>query len=210
MNLRELLAKASPLRSGDELAGVAAANAEQRARAQMALADVPLKAFLAEPLIPYEEDDVTRLICDSHDAAAFSPVAHLTVGEFRDWLLSEQATTARLSALAPGVTPEMAAAVSKIMRLQDLVTVGAKCRVVTRFRSTIGLAGRLSTRLQPNHPTDDLKGIAAYRADLAKTTGGPRFATIRIAPGSTPRALPARDGVFLKTRFRHHLGLGVN
>ncbi|HMC58265.1 MAG TPA: ethanolamine ammonia-lyase subunit EutB, partial [Candidatus Solibacter sp.] len=165
MNLRELLAKASPLRSGDELAGVAAANAEQRARAQMALADVPLKAFLAEPLIPYEEDDVTRLICDSHDAAAFSPVAHLTVGEFRDWLLSEQATTARLSALAPGLTPEMAAAVSKIMRLQDLVTVGAKCRVVTQFRSTIGLPGRLSTRLQPNHPTDDLKGIAASVLD---------------------------------------------
>src|SRR5450432_2417131 len=165
MNLRELLAKASPLRSGDELAGVAAANAEQRARAQMALADVPLKAFLAEPLIPYEEDDVTRLICDSHDAAAFFPVAHLTVGEFRDWLLSEQATTGRLTALAPGVTPEMAAAVSKIMRLQDLVTVGAKCRVVTRFRSTIGLPGRLSTRLQPNHPTDDLKGIAASVLD---------------------------------------------
>jgi len=165
MNLRELLAKASPLRSGDELAGVAAANAEQRVRAQMALSDVPLKAFLAEPLIPYEEDDVTRLICDSHDAAAFSPVAHLTVGEFRDWLLSEQATTARLSALAPGLTPEMAAAVSKIMRLQDLVTVGAKCRVVTRFRSTIGLAGRLSTRLQPNHPTDSLKGIAASVLD---------------------------------------------
>jgi ethanolamine ammonia-lyase large subunit len=165
MNLRELLAKASPLRSGDELAGVAAANAEERARAQMALADVPLKAFLAEPVIPYEADDVTRLICDSHDAAAFSPVAHLTVGEFRDWLLSEQATTARLMALAPGLTPEMAAAVSKIMRLQDLVTVGAKCRVVTRFRSTIGLAGRLSTRLQPNHPTDDLKGIAASVLD---------------------------------------------
>src|SRR5450432_2899202 len=165
MNLRELLAKASPLRSGDELAGVAAANAEQRARAQMALADVPLKAFLAEPLIPYEEDDVTRLICDSHDAAAFFPVAHLTVGEFRDWLLSEQAGAECLSALAPGLTPEMAAAVSKIMRLQDLVTVGAESRVVTRFRSTIGLPGRLSTRLQPNHPTDDLKGIAASVLD---------------------------------------------
>src|SRR5450432_931688 len=165
MNLRSLLAKASPARSGDQLAGLAAASAEERARAQMALADVPLKAFLAEPVIPYEEDEVTRLICDSHDAAAFRPVAHLTVGEFRDWLLSEQAGAERLSALAPGLIPEMAAAVSKIMRLQDLVTVGAKCRVVTRFRSTIGLAGRLSTRLQPNHPTDDLKGIAASVLD---------------------------------------------
>jgi ethanolamine ammonia-lyase large subunit len=161
MDLRKLLAKASPARSGDELAGLAAASAEERARAQITLAEVPLKALLLEPVIPYEKDEVTRLICDSHDAAAFAPVAHLTVGEFRDWLLSEQATTERLCALAPGLIPEMVAAVSKIMRLQDLVSVGAKCRVVTRFRSTIGLPGRLSTRLQPNHPTDDLKGIAA-------------------------------------------------
>jgi ethanolamine ammonia-lyase large subunit len=165
MNLRALLAKASPARSGDQLAGLAAGSAEERVRAQMALADVPLKAFLAEPVIPYEEDEVTRLICDSHDALAFAPVSHLTVGEFRDWLLSEQAGAERLSALAPGLTPEMAAAVCKIMRLQDLVTVAAKCRVVTRFRSTIGLPGRLSTRLQPNHPTDDLKGIAASVLD---------------------------------------------
>ena len=165
MNLRELLAKASPARSGDELAGIAADTAEERARAQMALADVPLKAFLAEPVIPYETDDVTRLICDSHDAVAFAPIAHLTVGEFRDWLLDDQATTAALSALAPGLTSEMAAAVSKIMRLQDLITVAARCRVVTRFRSTIGLPGRMSTRLQPNHPTDDLRGIAASILD---------------------------------------------
>ncbi len=165
MNLRELLAKASPARSGDELAGLAAETAEERVRARMKLADVPLKTFLREPVIPYEIDEVTRLICDSHDAAAFAPVAHLTVGEFRDWLLSEQATTERLSALAPGLIPEIAAAVSKLMRLQDLVAVGAKCRVVTRFRSTIGLPGRMSTRLQPNHPTDDLKGIAASILD---------------------------------------------
>jgi ethanolamine ammonia-lyase large subunit len=140
---------------------VAAATAEERARAQMALADVPLKRFLAEPLIPYEVDAVTRLICDGHDAAAFAPAAHLTVGELRDWLLSDDATEARLGALAPGITPEMAAAVSKLMRVQDLVSAARKCRVVTRFRSTIGLPGRLAARLQPNHPTDDLKGIAA-------------------------------------------------
>ena len=161
MNLRELLAKASPARSGDELAGLAAGSAEERVRAQMRLADRPLSVFLREPIIPYEADEVTRLICDSHDAEAFAPVAHLTVGEFRDWLLSEQATAQRLQSLAPGLIPEMAAAVSKIMRLPDLVSVAAKCRVVTRFRSTIGLPGRLSTRLQPNHPTDDLQGIAA-------------------------------------------------
>ncbi len=165
MNLRELLAKASPARSGDQLAGIAAGSAEERVRAQMALADVPLKVFLADPIIPYESDDVTRLICDSHDAAAFGPVAHLTVGEFRDWLLSAEADTDRLTALAPGITPEMAAAVSKLMRLQDLVSVAAKCRVITRFRSTIGLPGRMSTRLQPNHPSDDLKGIAASILD---------------------------------------------
>ncbi len=164
-DLRTLLAKASPLRSGDELAGLAAATAEERVRAQMALADVPLKRFLAEPVVPYESDEVTRLICDSHDAAAFAPLAHLTVGEFRDWLLSEQATGERLASLAPGITPEMAAAVCKIMRLQDLVSAAAKCRVVTRFRSTIGLPGRLSTRLQPNHPTDDPRGIAASVLD---------------------------------------------
>ena len=165
MSLRELMAKASPARSGDELAGLAAASAEERARSQIALADVPLKRFLAEPLVPYESDEVTRLICDSHDAAAFAPVSHLTVGEFREWLLSEDATTERLAAIAPGVTPEMAAAVSKIMRVQDLVAAAAKCRVVTRFRSTIGLPGRLATRLQPNHPTDDPKGIAATVLD---------------------------------------------
>jgi ethanolamine ammonia-lyase large subunit len=165
VTLRELMGKASPARSGDELAGVAAASAEERVRAQMELADVPLKRFLAEPLVPYETDEVTRLICDGHNASAFAPIAHLTVGEFRDWLVSEQATTERLAELAPGLTPEMVAAVSKLMRVQDLVTVGAKCRVITRFRSTIGLPGRMATRLQPNHPTDDLKGIAASVLD---------------------------------------------
>jgi ethanolamine ammonia-lyase large subunit len=159
--LKRLLAWATPARSGDQLAGIAAPNAEERVRAQMALAETPLERFLAEPIIPYEVDEVTRFICDSHDSTVFGPVRHLTVGDFRDWLLSADATTERLSALAPGLTPEMAAAVAKIMRVQDLVSVAAKCRVTTRFRSTIGLPGRMSTRLQPNHPTDDLRGIAA-------------------------------------------------
>ena len=165
MNLKELLAKASPLRSGDQLAGLAAGTAEERVRAQMALADMPLRRFLDEPIIPYEQDEVTRLICDSHDAAAFAPVSHLTVGEFRDWLLSDEATEEQICALGPGLTPEMAAAVSKLMRLQDLVSVARKRPVVTQFRSTIGLRGRLSTRLQPNHPTDQLAGIAASVID---------------------------------------------
>ncbi len=182
MNLAALLAKASPARSGDCLAGIAAASAEERARAQMTLADVPLKAFLAEPIVPYESDEVTRLICDSHDAAAFAPVSHLTVGEFRDWLLSESATSDALSSLAPGLTPEMAAAVAKLMRLQDLVSAARKCRVVTRFRSTIGLPGRLSTRLQPNHPTDDLKGIAASVLDGLSYGNGD--AVIGVNPAS--------------------------
>jgi ethanolamine ammonia-lyase large subunit len=182
MNLAVLLAKASPTRSGDCLAGIAAESAEERVRAQMALADVPLKAFLAEPVIPYESDEVTRLICDSHDGAAFRPVSHLTVGEFRDWLLSEDATTEALAALAPGITPEMAAAVSKLMRVQDLVSAARKIRVVTRFRSTIGLPGRLSTRLQPNHPTDDLKGIAASVLDGLSYGNGD--AVIGVNPAS--------------------------
>jgi ethanolamine ammonia-lyase large subunit len=165
MRLKKLLAEATPLRSGDQLAGIAAPSAEARVRAQMELAAVPLKAFLNEPLIPYEEDEVTRLILDSHDATAFAPIGHLTVGDFRDWLLSVHATPGAIQSLAPGITPEMAAAVSKIMRIQDLVTVASKCRVVTRFRNTLGLPGRLSTRLQPNHPTDDLQGIAASTID---------------------------------------------
>jgi ethanolamine ammonia-lyase large subunit len=164
-DLKTLLAKATPRRSGDELAGIAAASATERVAAQMALADLPLQAFLAEPVIAYEDDEVTRLIFDEHDAAAFAPISAMTVGEFRDWLLSDEAQTERLRDLAQGLTPEMAAAVSKIMRVQDLVTVAAKIRVVTRFRSTIGLAGRLSTRLQPNHPTDDPAGIAASVID---------------------------------------------
>ena len=164
-DLKTLLAKASPHRSGDVLAGVAAASAGECAAAKIALADVPLKQFLNETVVPYETDDVTRLIVDTHDVQAFAPISHLTVGGFRDWLLSEQATTDILSQLAPGITPEMAAAVSKIMRNQDLVLAAKKISVVTKFRDTIGLPGRMSVRLQPNHPTDDKKGIAASIVD---------------------------------------------
>jgi len=162
-DLRTLLARASPQRSGDALAGVAAESAEERMAARMALADVPLSAFLSEALIPYEEDDVTRLVLDTHDKAAFAAVSGLTVGEFREWLLAS--SSEQVSSLARGLVPEMAAAVSKLMRNQDLVSVARKCRVTTRFRNTIGLPGRLSVRLQPNHPTDDPRGIAASMLD---------------------------------------------
>ncbi|WP_126945392.1 ethanolamine ammonia-lyase subunit EutB [Xanthomonas sp. BRIP62418] len=164
-DLKTLLAKATPPRSGDQLAGLAADSGLQRVAAQMALADLPLRHFLEEAVVPYEADEVTRLIVDQHDAAAFAAVAHLTVGGFRDWLLSAQVDEAALTALAPGLTPEMVAAVSKLMRVQDLVLVAQKTRVVTRFRNTLGLRGRLSTRLQPNHPTDDATGIAASVLD---------------------------------------------
>ncbi len=164
-DLKDLLAKASPLRSGDQLAGIAAETDAQRAAAQITLADVPLTVFLEEQVVPYETDEVTRLIIDTHDKTAFKAVAHLTVGGFRDWLLSDHATTEALTKLAPGLTPEMVAAVSKIMRVQDLVMVAKKCRVVTKFRNTIGLEGRMATRLQPNHPTDDAAGIAASIVD---------------------------------------------
>ncbi len=163
--LKDLLAKASPARSGDYLAGIAAADYEERVAAQMALAEVPLAQFLSEALIPYETDEVTRLIIDRHDRQAFQAVAHLTVGDFRNWLLSDLATEEALARLAPGLTPEMAAAVSKIMRVQDLILVARKCRVVTAFRTTVGLPGRLSTRLQPNHPTDDPAGVSASVVD---------------------------------------------
>jgi ethanolamine ammonia-lyase large subunit len=164
-SLKELMAKASPGRSGDYLAGVAAADDEERVAAQMTVAEVPLKRFLDEALIPYESDEVTRLIIDGHDVQAFTPVSALTVGDFRNWLLTDEAGEETLARLAAGLTPEMAAAVSKIMRVQDLILVAQKCRVVTKFRDTIGLQGRLSTRLQPNHPTDDASGIAASVLD---------------------------------------------
>lgn len=162
-SLSALLAAASPLRSGDVLAGIAAPSALVRVAARLALAELPLATFLSDLVIPYETDEVTRLIIDSHDAAAFAPVAALTVGGFRDWLLA--ADPASIRALAPGLTPEMVAAVSKLMRNQDLVAVARKIKVVTAFRNTIGLPGRLSTRLQPNHPTDDPAGIAAAILD---------------------------------------------
>jgi ethanolamine ammonia-lyase large subunit len=164
-DLKQLLAKASPARSGDTLAGLAAATEEERMAARMALAELPLKHFLDEALIPYEQDEVTRLIVDRHVASAFDRIAHLTVGDFRNWLLADGTDTAVLAAACAGITPEMAAAVSKLMRNQDLILVAQKCRVVTRFRNTIGLPGRLSVRLQPNHPTDDAQGIAASILD---------------------------------------------
>ena len=187
-DLKTLLAKASPLRSGDVLAGVAATSGEERVAAQYALADLPLATFLAEQVVPYESDEVTRLIVDSHDHAAFAVIADLTVGGLRDWLLSDASTTDALGALAPGITPEMAAAVSKISRLQDLMVMAAKCAVVTRFRNTIGLPGRLSVRLQPNHPTDDLAGIAASILDGLLLGAGDAVIGINPATDSPERA----------------------
>ena len=181
-DLRALLARATPARSGDSLAGLSAGSAEERVAAQMALADLPLTTFLSEAVVPYEQDEVTRLVIDTHDAQAFRPVAHLTVGAFREWLLSHEVTSETLAALAPGVTPEMAAAVSKLMRSQDLVLAARKCQVITRFRNTLGLPGRLSTRLQPNHPTDDPRGIGASIIDGLLYASGD--AVIGINPAS--------------------------
>ncbi|CNI64326.1 Ethanolamine ammonia-lyase heavy chain [Yersinia massiliensis] len=185
-DLRDLMAKASPARSGDYLAGVAAQTAEERMAARMALADLPLKTFLQQMLIPYEQDEVTRLIIDSHDQQAFTPIAHLTVGDFRDWLLSERTDSATLAQVSAGITPEMAAAVSKIMRHQDLILVAKKCRVVTQFRNTIGLPGHLSVRLQPNHPTDSLPGIAASMLDGLLYGSGDAVIGINPASDSLP------------------------
>ena len=188
-DLKDLLAKATPLRSGDVLAGVAAATDEQRVVAQMALADVPLATFLNEAVVPYEDDEVTRLIIDSHDAAAFAPISHLTVGDFRNWLLSDDVDSALLKSVAPGITPEMAAAVSKLMRNQDLILAAQKCQVVTAFRNTIGLPGRLSTRLQPNHPTDDAAGIAASLLDGLLYGSGDAVFGINPATDNVPQVV---------------------
>jgi len=164
-DLKHVLAVATPERSGDQLAGIAAASAEQRVAARYVLADLPLATFLSDLVIPYEHDEVSRLIVDSHDAAAFAPIAHLTVGAFREWLLDNGNDGDAIARVTAGITPEMAAAVSKLMRNQDLIAVARKIEVVTHLRGTIGLRGRLSTRLQPNHPTDDPVGIAASILD---------------------------------------------
>jgi ethanolamine ammonia-lyase large subunit len=201
-SLRELLARATPLRSGDVLAGVAAASARERVAAQFALAEVPLEHFLSEQVVPYENDEVTRLIVDSHDAEAFAPIRSFTVGDLRDWLLSDEAAPERIAALAPGITPEMAAAVSKLMRNQDLIAAASKIRVVTQFRTTVGLPGRLSTRLQPNHPTDDTAGIAAAILDGLLLASGDAVVGINPAGDSvetTVRLLRLIDA--LRKRF---------
>jgi len=181
-DLKTLLARASPARSGDRLAGIAAASGEERVAARMALAELPLSEFLKTELVPYETDEVTRLIADTHDAEAFAPVASKTVGEFRDFLLAHETTAETLAALAAGLTPEVAAAVSKLMRNQDLIAAARKVSVVTRLNNTIGLPGRLSVRLQPNHPTDDAKGIAASIIDGLLNGSGD--AVIGINPAS--------------------------
>ena len=181
-DLRSLMAKASPLRSGDCLSGVAAATSEERIAAALILAEVPLKRFLDEPLIPYEEDEVTRVILDDHQPDAFARLSGLTVGDLRNWLLSDAVGTEDLAQVARGLTPEMVAAVSKLMRNQDLILVSAKCRVVTRFRNTLGLDGCLSVRLQPNHPTDDVRGVGASIIDGLLNGAGD--AVIGVNPAS--------------------------
>ena len=188
-DLKDLMAKATPARSGDALAGVAAHTAQERVVAQMALAELPLRTFLTEALIPYEEDEVTRLIIDTHDAQAFAPIAHLTVGDLRNWLLADDVDASRLAAVAPGITPEMAAAVSKLMRNQDLILVARKCAVRSAFRNTIGLPERLSTRLQPNHPTDDAGGIAASVLDGLLYGSGDAVIGINPASDNVPQVI---------------------
>ncbi len=202
-DLRQVLACASPARSGDYLAGIGAATAQQRMAARHVLADTPLTQFLNEALVPYEDDNITRLILDTHDTAAFAPVASLTVGELRNWLLSDAADAASLVALAPGLTPEMVAACSKLMRNQDLIAVARKCCVVSRFRNTIGLPGRMAVRLQPNHPTDDLRGVAASTLDGLLYGAGDAVIGLNPASDSLPvlgRLLHMLDEVI--TRFQ--------
>jgi ethanolamine ammonia-lyase large subunit len=201
-DLKTLLAKASPLRSGDVLAGIAAESERERIAAQTALADCPLTLLASEPIVPYESDEVTRLIVDGHDPAAFTPVAELTVGEFRDWLLRYETTGEELEALSPGLTPEMVAAVSKLMRNQDLILVASKRRVVTKFRNTLGLPGRLAIRLQPNHPTDDAAGIGASILDGLLYGCGD--AVIGINPATDSPPIVARLLVMLDELIRKY------
>jgi ethanolamine ammonia-lyase large subunit len=185
-DLRSVMACASPERSGDELAGLGAQSAQQRVAAREVLAALPLKHFLQEAVVPYEDDEVTRLIIDGHDTGAFAPVAHLTVGGFREWLLSDAADTATLRALATGLTPEMVAGVSKLMRNQDLILVASRCEVVTQFRNTLGLPGHLAVRLQPNHPADSPAGILSSVLDGLMYGAGDACIGVNPATDSVP------------------------
>jgi ethanolamine ammonia-lyase large subunit len=203
-DLKDVLAKASARRSGDELAGVAAETDAQRIAARSVLADLPLSVFLDDPVVPYETDEVTRLILDTHDTAAFSAIAHLTVGGLRDWLLSYDATPERLAGLVAAITPEMAAAASKLMRNQDLISVASRCRITTAFRNTQGLAGHLGSRLQPNHPTDDLRGIAAATIDGLLLGCGDAVIGVNPASDSVAGGIAVLD--MLETlRLRHDI-----
>jgi ethanolamine ammonia-lyase large subunit len=188
-SLKAVLAKASPLRSGDTLAGIAADSDLERTAAKFALADVPLTTFLIDAVVPYEYDDVTRLIFDSHDKAAFAPISHLTVGQLREWILSEECHADALASIAAGLTPEMVAAVSKLMRNQELILAVRKCRVITRFRNTLGLPGRMSVRLQPNHPTDDPQGVLASTIDGLLYGCGDAVIGVKPATDSTAKAI---------------------
>ena len=201
-SLRDLMAKATPLRTGDCLSKIAAETTQQRVAAQMALADVPLKQFLNEAVIPYEDDEITRLIIDTHDINAFSLLSSFTVGDFRNWLLSDKANGETLRKVSAGITPEMAAAVSKIMRIQDLILVAQKCQVITRFRNTIGLGGNMSTRLQPNHPTDDPAGIAASVLDGLLYGNGDAVIGINPATDSPQSVLTLMN--FLDEVIQHY------
>jgi ethanolamine ammonia-lyase large subunit len=203
-NLAEVMAKATPLRSGDVLAGVSANTAEERVVAQMVLADLPLKTFLTDLVIPYESDEITRLIIDSHDLTAFAPISHFTVGDFRNWLLLESTSAAALQFIQAGLTPEMVAAVCKLMRNQDLILVAKKCSVITQFRNTIGLSGHFSTRLQPNHPTDDLNGIAASVFDGLMYGSGDAVIGINPASDSVSRAI---DLITMLDEIIQHYGI---
>ena len=203
-DLAGVLARATPLRSGDQLAGLAASSAAERIAARYVLADLPLARFLDIAVVPYERDEITRLIIDTHDRDAFAAISHLTVGGFRDWLLSDEADAGRLAAVAPGLTPEMAAAVCKLMRNQDLIAVARKIRVTSAFRSTLGLPGRLSVRLQPNHPTDDPRGIAASIIDGLLMGAGD--AVIGVNP-ATDSIAAARDLLVLLDNVRRRLDI---
>jgi ethanolamine ammonia-lyase large subunit len=203
-DLKDVLAKASHRRSGDELAGLAAETDSQRVAARSVLADLPLPVLVNDPVIAYETDEVTRLIIDNHDVAAFASISHLTVGGFRDWLLSHEATPQRLAELAPAITPEMAAAATKLMRNQDLISVASRCRVATAFRNTQGLPGRLGSRLQPNHPTDDLRGIAAATIDGLLLGCGDAVIGVNPATDSVANGIALLD--MLETlRLRHDI-----
>ena len=202
-SLKEVLARANELRSGDRQAGLAARSMREMAAAKRVLAGVTMKELRENPSVPYERDEVTRVVEDSLDPAAFGRISTWPVAQLREWILDDRTLGSEISAISYGLTPEMVAAVAKLMSNMDLVLAGRKIRVVVRCNATLGLSGRISSRLQPNHPTDDVAGVLAAVKDGLSFGNGDAVIGVNPATGDVDATVDILKAVKdLMRRFR--------